>query len=407
MKFLYFVGKPYISKTLLTVARKNNYKLGVFHDSSLPLPASEQIERIIPLDFSSPETLLSGLSDADLQVDGLLCTYENYIVAKAILAQHFGAAGPTLTSAEASTDKYLMRQAFMAYDPTISPQFRLIHSRDELPTLVESMRYPLIIKPTNLVKSLLVLRCNNQEELLSNFTYAQERVGELYRQYNIHGRQPQLIVEEFITGKTCSIAAFVDANGVPHFCDGVVELTNAQDKNIDDNYIYSRRLPGDFSPELQADLFAVARKGIAALGMRSVPAHVELIYNDTDVKLIEIGARIGGYRPRMYDLSYGINLSEQEVRLALGEEPVLHGTFQKYSAVYELFPTTEGAFEAIDGLGDTSKYHYFSLKAEPGTIAGPAKHGYKACAVIIVSSEDEATFHELCDSVDKLKVRLA
>src|SRR5690606_3476259 len=103
--------------------------------------------------------------------------------------------------------------------------------------------------------------------------------------------------------------AFADHEGVPHFCDGIVSLKNAQDIGVDDNYIYSRTLPAQLSDELAKEMYTVADKGIRALKMKSVPAHVELMSGPAGLKIIEIGARIGGYRPRMYQYSYGIDLS--------------------------------------------------------------------------------------------------
>src|SRR5581483_2262215 len=100
----------------------------------------------------------------------------------------------------------------------------------------------------------------------------------LYKKHRVYGRRPRLVVEEFVDGKTCSIAAFSDVSGQVHFCEGIVTLVNARDIGVNDNYIYSRSLPGDFSEDLGQRLFETAAKGVQALGMASTPAHVELVY---------------------------------------------------------------------------------------------------------------------------------
>ena len=406
-KYIYFVGKPYPIGGAIETCRELGFKVGLFLDKNFPTKSRANFDEIIEVDFTTPNTIIQSISDANPQhVSGLVCTFENYIIAKSVIAEQLHLPAPSINSARMSTDKNLMRQAFMKADKNITPNFGLISSEDELLRLASQLQYPLMLKPTNLVKSLLILKCANEQELISNYRYAKERIGELYEKYKIYDREPQLIIEEYITGNTCSVAAFVDNMGVPHFCDGIVSLENASDIGVDDNYIYARHLPADFNDELSAQIFDVATKGIKALDMRSTPAHVELIYNDGGVKLIEIGARIGGYRPRMYDIAYGVELIEQEIKLALGELPELSGTFKAYTAVYELFPSSEGTFDKILGATDTSRYAYYAVKAQEGATIGPAKNGYKAAVIIIVSHEDKQTFQEICETVRSIQVRI-
>jgi biotin carboxylase len=405
-RYIYFVGKPYLHPEALDAARAQGCKIGVFLDKDVRLRNPNRYDRIIEVDFSSPQAMIASIADKKLVVDGLVCTYENYIVAKSRLAEYFKVEAPSVGSSEMCTDKYLMRQAFLEANPAITPNFGLAASEKDALELAKKFSYPLILKPTNLVKSLLVLRCNDQAELLRNFAYAQDRIAGLYKKYRIYDRAPQLIIEEYIEGKTCSIAAFVDKNGRPHFCQGIVSLVSAQDVGNDDNYIYGRFLPAKLEKDLAAKLFETARQGIAALKMTSAPAHVELIYRDKEVKIIEIGARIGGYRPRMYGASYGVDLIAQEVKLALGQTPDLGGDFLAYCAVYELFPETEGKFTGIRGMTDVSDFAYYAVKAKRSDLVGPAKKGYKAAAIIIVSHSNKTKFSRICKTVDKLKVNI-
>lgn len=408
-KWIYFVGKPYPQPRALAKLRADGYRIGVFLDTSIKTPrsvASGAYDNIILTDFSSDESLLSSIGTAPSGIAGLVCTYENYIVAKAKLGQHLGTPTQSVRSAQMCTDKKLMRQAFSAYASEITPQFRLVSSVQELQQASSKLTFPLVIKPTNLTKSLLVLRCDNEQQLVDNFRYAQERITGLYRQLNIHDRQPQLIVEEFMAGDLYSIAAFVDEVGEPHFCDGVVSLQTAQSIGYDDSFLYSRRLPAELPQPQRRAVFDAAKKGIAALGMTSTPAHVELVSTDAGVKIIEIGARIGGYRPRMYSLSYGTDLIQQEISLALGQPPNVQGKFSAYSAVFELFPKTEGEFVYIDHRVDTSKFTYYTIKAKPQQTIGPARLGYKAAGIIIVSHNNQQQFNRLCEMVDSMQVRV-
>lgn len=406
-RYIYIVGKPSPGIGYIESIHSLGYKAGILLDSHVGIKNQGQFDRIELVDFSKFDKELSRLADLNLMAAGFVCTYENYIVSKAKIGQHFGVPTIGVESAKISTDKLLMRQALKEKDPTITPQFKQVDSLDQALEFASQHGYPLIIKPTNLVKSLLVLKCSNEQELIKNFDYAQSSIKNLYEKFNIYGRDPRIVIEGFITGKACSIVAFVDESGVPHFCEGITDLTTAQEIGVDDNYLYSRLLPTEIDEGVNKELFEVAKKGIEALSLRSTPAHIELIYNGHDVKLIEIGARIGGYRPRMYKYSYGTNLIEQEVRLSIGEKTQLDSHFTAYCAVYELFPNKEGNFQGIEGINDTSAFTYYSVKAKPDQLVGPAKNGYKAAAIIIVVNDNPKKFKSICDSVDSLSVMVA
>lgn len=403
---IFIVGKSDPHLESADAIRKQGYKVGLLLDASQALKQPHAFDVVLPLEFNNITGELQKLDAVKESIAGLLCTYENYVTAKAMLTNYLKLPGSSIDSARMATDKYLMRQAFMKADPRITPRFQQVTTQEELLAFAATTTYPFILKPTNLVKSLLVLRCNNETELLNNFAYAQKTIHHLYEKYSIYDRSPQLIVEEFIQGKSCSIAAFVDDTGTPHFCNSIVSITTAAEHGADDNYLYGRILPAAVAETLSKRLFEVAETGVRALKMRSSPAHIELMYNEDEVKIVEIGARIGGYRPRMYRHSYDIDLIAQEVTLALGEVPHLEGDFKAYSAVFELFPEATGKFKALRGIKDERAYTYLSIKPKPGQLIGPAKHGYKAAAIITIVHKDKATFEDLCRSVDAVEVEV-
>lgn len=405
-QYIYVVGKVDKHANLPEIVHRLGYKLGILLDDKHKLSSPELFDRVVPINFDDIDSELLRLDSLNLSAVGLQCTYENYIVAKAKLGQHFGLYSPSVKSALLSTDKSLMREAFIKADPTISPRFAPINSLHQAINFAKAHSYPLIIKPTNLVKSLLVLRCNNEQELTDNFAYATKVISALYKKYHIYGRSPQLIIEEFIFGKQCSVAAFVDQHGTPHFCEGIVDLTNAQDINIDDNYLYKRMLPAQLDPILTSEIYRVATLGIKALDMTSIPAHVELMHNNGVVKIIEIGARIGGYRPRMYQYSYGTDLNFQELLLALGEQPDVKGELKAHSAVYELLPTAVGKFDGVSENLEPSLAASYLVTVKPGDVIGPAKNGYKATVIIIVTDEDNDIFINKCLQVERIKVKI-
>ena len=383
------------------------YVLGIFRDSSLPPIKTKSIfDYIIELDFSSEQKFKESLDAVTHlpQIDGLMCSHENYIVFKAIAAKKLSLPSLSIDAARACTDKYEMRNRFMKYDSAITPNYIFVDSKDRLVNFAEVHGFPVILKPTNLVKSLLVTKCNDMSELIGAYENALAQLDDLYKKLHITNRKPGLILEQFIEGRMCSVAAYVDSAGEPHFCDGIVELTTAQDIGYDDNFLYTRKLLNDFDPALKTRIFETARNGVAALGMRSSPAHIEIIYNDDETKLVEIGARTGGYRPFLYEHSYEINLIEQEAKIATGQQPQVRGEFKNFSAIYELFPQAKSKFVKLENLLEKSDYAYLHQVVKPGDEVGCAKDGYKSLAIIGITDSDIKSFIQKTENIEKIKV---
>lgn len=403
-QYIYSIGKPDLGAGSIDRTHAAGYKAGLLLDISITRPKSaDRYDRIELVDFEHLDTEIARLEHEDLSVAGLLCTYENYLIAKAKLGAFFEVPTISIESAKMSTDKFLMRRAFHAANPDLSPKFALISTKEELAQFMQTATYPVILKPTNLVKSLLVIKCDTPGSLQTNFAYALKTIGSLYAKYHVYDRTPQLIVEEFITGQMYSVAAYVDTQGTAHFCPGFVKLTTAQQIGIDDNFLYKRELPCDLDAGLTSQLHTAAAQGISALNMTSSPAHVELIANENGVKIIEIGARTGGYRPRMYDVTYGVDLLQAELDLALGNTPMTSGDLVRHTAVYELFPDTTGTFHALEPSAPQDLY-YQSIKARVGETVGPASEGFKATAVLIVSAANIDEFRKKCAMVEQMKV---
>lgn len=407
--YIFSVGKPDFGAGSVERIHRLGFKAGLLLDTAINNPATDGYDMVVPIDFSQLDQELESLEHLRHNVAGLLCTYENYIISKAKLGEYFHVPALTVRSAHLATDKALMRRAFEAYDPSITPAYELIESEDYAVEFAERTGFPVIIKPTNLVKSLLVIRSDTVQELRRNVRYAQAEIGKLYEKYHIYDREPQLIIEQFIVGPMYSIAAFVDAAGHPHFAPGIVSLVSAQAHGRDDNYLYSRMLPAEVEEPFKKELYRVARAGIAALAFTSSPAHIELIQGPGGVKLVEIGARTGGYRPRMYRTSYGIDLEQTEIDVALARPVDLAKPSRAYTAVYELFPLTEGRFESVAGQSVEliDKAAYYALKVKVGQEVGPAKNGFKASLIIIISSADQVEFDRLCGMVDTVSIEVS
>jgi biotin carboxylase len=350
-------------------------------------------------DFSSIENLQAAVDTIKTPIDGVLTTYENYILPAAQIAQHLGVPGLPLPAAEACTDKYLMRSLFDTATEKISPQFATVSTEEDVRQFAASHSFPLILKPANLAKSLLVTKSTSLEELIEHYRHSVELLQTTYKKY-APNRTPKLIIEEFLEGSIHSVDAFVDSDGIPHVLNEVVDYQTGYDIGYDDNFHYSRLLPSELSSDDQAALRHCAAVGIRALGIKNSPAHVEIIMTKNGPRIVEIGARNGGYRERMHGLANGIDITGAAISLALGNKPSVTAIRNDPCAVLELFPKTPGVFTGIKNLEKLKtlpSLNYLSIKAAPDTFIGKAADGYKMAAVVILHNKDRDQFQQDLD----------
>ncbi len=343
--------------------------------------------------FSSRKSILEATKHLP-PVDGVMTLYENYIVPCAWISEHLELKGMAGTTALACTDKFLMRQAFAKSPQPISPDFALATSEAVVRDFASEHAFPLILKPANLVKSLLVTKSNSLDELLHNYQQTVETIGSTYAKY-APNRRPAIVIEEFLQGSLHSVVGFADQAGQPHIVDHIVDLARAQDAGYDDNFLYCRSLPSSLSDVDQESLRQCARLGIEALDMKNSAAHVEIILTGQGPRIVEIGARLGGYRDRMYHLAYGINLLSAAVDTALGVSPMLTAQKNEHCAVFEFFPKNPGTFVGITGadiLPSLASYAYLSTPTPQGRYVGRAAEGYKRCAFLVLHNADPVQF---------------
>lgn len=395
MKTVLIVGTSFSS--LRKYLTDHGYDYVVLKDATKTKHPSKNLKRRIVCDFSSDATMLAAVDKAlrKYDIQAVLTTYENYVLPAAKIAQYLGLPGMPPDAAIACTDKYIMRQLFAKSPKKISPDFAEVTSLNDVLTFARQHPYPLILKPANLAKSLLVTKNMNEQELIDNYQKMSEGIEAIYKKYAPQ-RHPKILIEEFMAGPVHSVDAFVDSNGVPHVLEQVVDYQTGYEIGYDDNFHYSRILPSALTNDQIEDIRETAAIGCRALGMKSSPAHIEIIRTSSGPRIVEIGARNGGYRERMHALANGIDITGNAVLMAIDGKPDIQATRNDPCAVLELFPKNAGIFEGIQNeksLQQLPSTVYYAVKQEIGKFVGSSSDGYKMCAIIVLHNSDKEQFN--------------
>jgi D-alanine-D-alanine ligase-like ATP-grasp enzyme len=351
-------------------------------------------DEIVLIDFSSPIQIEEALLPYQNNLLAITCTNDDNIARFAKIIPNVPyLRTPTTESLIWSTDKYEMRRRFRAYDPTITPKFTQIkdNSKEERQKAIDRVGFPMIVKPTNLGASLFVQVCYHEDELKKALTNGFQKIKKAYEHDN-RLEIPRIIAEQFIEGDMYSIDSYVDSRGKVHHCP-LVRVKTGKDIGRKDFYGYLQVTPTILKPETVERAKIVAEKAIRALGLRSCSAHTELIKQDIDWKVVEVGPRIGGARDELYKLSCDIEHSLNDIRIRIPLKPNIPKKCKGFAAYMKWFSDTEGVITETKGIKKIEQlesFHKISVKKKVGDKAVFASNGGRAIFLLYLYNADRA-----------------
>ncbi len=200
------------------------------------------------------------------------------------------------------TNKAFMKQQMKECDIPTS-NFKTVKSIYEE---VNSLSYPLIVKPADCNSSKGVLKVNNSAE----FKYALEQALLL-------SRTSTAIVEEFVSGDEISADFYVD---------GSTPILLSTTKTVKAKGTNGFTIIGSEYPvltrEQEEQLLLIASKISKGFDVKDSPLLVQLIYSNGKFNVIEFSARMGGgSKYKLIQEISGVNIMSKYVDLILGGKP--------------------------------------------------------------------------------------
>lgn len=333
---------------------KQKFRVMLIRDASENYMVAEEnpgIDIVVRCDFNTPARIAEALAPYQDELRAITCRAEAHISRFMQVIPHVPyLKTPSTESLRWATDKLEMRRRFKLLAPKYSPKYAVVreNTKAERKRLIEKIKFPLIVKPTNLAQSLLVSICYHEEELERSLTSAYRQLHKIYKENN-RAEAPKLLVEEYMEGDMYSVDAYVNSIGTIYFCPMVKVVTG---KNIghDDFYNYMHLSPTGLKPGTIERAHEAAAAGIHALGLRSTTAHVELMKVDDEWKLIEIGPRVGGFRHMLHQLSCDIDHSLNDVLIRMPKKPQIPKKCKGFAATLKWYPKKEGKITKLKGI---------------------------------------------------------
>jgi hypothetical protein len=205
-------------------------------------------------------------------------------------------------------------------------------------------------------------------------------------------------------GDMYSTDVYVSQNGTME-CLPLVRVLTANEVGLPGFYGYRCIIPTGLSAAETDKAFTAARASVKALNLRSTTAHVELFHTRQGWKIIELGARIGGYREDLYREAYSIEHHYNDLANRAGMRPKITHTHLRHARAENIFADMEGVIEVIEGIEEARKLEsavYVEKHAKVGDEALFAHNGGDLLVDAILSNEDQQKLEKDVAALRKL-----
>jgi biotin carboxylase len=281
-------------------------------------------DQFYPISIIDKEAILRKCQE--IGIDGITTiASDTAVVTVNYVASRMGLISNPIEYSEKTTNKYLMRQCFMENNVP-SPKFTLVDNGNQYQ--IKGFKFPLIVKPTDRSGSRGVEKVLDPVQLEEAICRAQKESFE-----------NKAIIEEFVTGREISVES-ISYHG-EHY---ILQITDKVTTGAPFFVELEHHQPSTLSDEIKDKIKAVVKHALDALCIQYGASHSELkITEDGDIRVIEIGARMGGdfIGSNLVQLSTGYDFLKGVVEVALGDfhEPVI--TESHHSGVYFLCEETK------------------------------------------------------------------
>jgi len=387
---------------------KRRLKVAVICDVRKPIQAKEAendgADIVIPCDFSADKKITATIKPYQDQLLAVTCRSEQYMAMFRKLIPHVPfLRTPSERSLMWSTDKLEMRRQLTSYDPSITPKYTLVKDAGakSIKKIKKKISFPLVVKPASLAQSILVSICFHEEELATSLRKVLRAVRKQYKNRGLE-EEPKVLVEQFLEGDQYSIDGYVGTRGAIYFCPPV-SIKTGRSIGFDDFFGYQQLTPTTLSKKAITEAEGVVTKAVRALHLRSTTFHAEMIRTEKGWKIVEVGARAGGFRQDLYKLAFGFDHALNDILIHVPETPIISRRNKGYAAAMKFFAKKEGRLVKLLGVKKSTSLKSFNkiiVNKQIGDICRFAKNGGSSVFNIILFNKDRA---ELLGDIRRLE----
>jgi len=238
-------------------------------------------------------------------------------------------------------DKYSFKDEMKHVHPELIPETHLVN--DELLQRLDTLTYPLVIKPTGLAGSTMIHVVRSSEEFTEHYEAFSGKMREIANEHYL--KNIEIIAESYITGPQYSVNTYIDAQGVATFCP-LVRVVTPQELGFNDTYSVMQYTTSEVTDEQRDALENAVKKVIAHFDLKNTSAHFDSVYHNGQWKFFEVGLRIGGNRQKLFEYSHSMDHFGNDIKNRVGDV-IKIPEINKSVCVMQKAATHHGTLQAI------------------------------------------------------------
>lgn len=351
MRTIVFVSTA--STDALLAARKLGLRVVLIYDEELECGAEYVDEQLWfdPHDIHCAAHVIAALQTLK-PLHGVITTDERAVPFTGAISEGLNLPGNSYEASYAARNKFIMRQRLSEHGVPC-PVFAVARTLSAaLSVSTERIGFPLVLKPLFGTVSQGVLRVNNPSELQECFPIV-KRVAQSY-DYFVRDDQYRdcLLLEQYMEGREMALNGFISAGRIQWI--GTLDKPKPlQGPTFEETILLT---PSRESAEVLKEVFAMAERGISALGLRHGALHVELRLTADGPRILEIAARpIGGICGRAHTFCLGSDYYEMVVQNTLGDPVIVPHAEIRPAGVMMLPVPRAGRFLSVRGLNEARR----------------------------------------------------
>ena len=303
------------------------------------------------------------------------------------IAERYGFPFVSERTAIASTDKRLMKEAFIKAGVPCA-KGRIVRNIAD----TEGLELPLVIKPRDNSGSRGVVVCRSREELSTAITDALS-----------FSHLDSVLAEEFIEGDEYSIESLHLGGSST-----VLQFTEKRITPFPHTVELGHVQPAALSDSQKEEIRRIVARTGECLGFDNCPSHTEVKINPRGIFVIETSPRLGGdfITSHLVPLSTGVNMEDAVLRIAAGMQPELPPLKSGASGV-AFFQLPEGRVLSIDNsaleaAASAPDVKHFRLGLAPGSIVGPITSSLSRYGEVIVKGNSAAAVKSRLEAINSI-----